>query len=113
MRATTGRGATRADEARPTTPRTAAAEALVVRAERIELRATAQQKDLLAAAATYSHMDLTTFILRTVLPAAREIVEREEKILLSERDTRRVLELLENPPEPTPKLLAAAKLRPR
>ena len=83
----------------------------MTRAERIELRATAQQKELLTAAATYAHMDVTTFILRTVLPAAREIVEREEKIMLSERDTLRVLELLENPPPPTPKLLAAARRR--
>ena len=46
-----------------------------------------------------------------MLPTAREVVERAERIVLSERDTERVLELLENPPEPTPALLAAARRR--
>ncbi len=55
------------------------------RDDRIELRATKEEKRLLAKAAAY------------------------ERIVLSERDTARVLELLENPPEPTPALMAAAR----
>jgi len=43
--------------------------------------------------------------------AAREVVDRAEPIALSERDTARVLHLLENPPEPTPALMAAARRR--
>ena len=81
------------------------------RTERIELRATAEEKQLLTAAATYERTDVTTFVLRNVLPAAREIVEREEATKLSRRDTRRVLELLENPPKPTPRLLKAARAK--
>ncbi len=34
-----------------------------------------------------------------------------ERIVLSKRDTERVLDLLENPPKPTPALLAAARGR--
>ena len=45
------------------------------------------------------------------LPAAREVVNRAERIVLTERDTTRVLHLLENPPSPTPALLAAASRR--
>jgi uncharacterized protein (DUF1778 family) len=78
---------------------------------RIELRATKEEKRLLAAAAAYERLDVTTFIMRNVLPAAREVVERAERIVLGERDTLRVLELLENPPEPTPALMAAARRR--
>ena len=81
------------------------------RTERIELRATAQEKQLLTAAATYERTDVTTFVMRKVLPAAREIVARKERIELSERDTQRVLELLENPPKPTPRLLQAARAK--
>lgn len=81
------------------------------RAERIELRATAEEKQLLTAAATYERTDVTTFVLRKVLPAAREIVEREEAMKLSRRDTQRVLELLDNPPKPTPRLLKAARAK--
>ena len=85
--------------------------AATTRTDRIELRATAAEKRLLATAAAYERLDLTGFILRNSLPAARKIVDRAEKITLSERDAIRVLELLENPPEPTPALLAATKRR--
>jgi uncharacterized protein (DUF1778 family) len=51
---------------------------------------------------------VTSFIMRTVLPAAREVVDKAERIQLGERDTVRILHLLENPPPPTPALLAAA-----
>ena len=88
-------------------PRTTAA----VRTDRIELRATKEEKRLLAAAAAHERLDVTSFVLRSALPAAREVVDRFERIHLSERDTARVLELLENPPKPTAALLAAARRR--
>jgi len=79
--------------------------------DRIELRASREQKRILAAAAAYEHLDLTTFVLRAALPAAEDVVARHERITLSARDTARVLELLENPPPPPHALLAAAKRR--
>jgi uncharacterized protein (DUF1778 family) len=78
---------------------------------RIELRATKDEKRILAAAAAHERLDVTSFIMRNVLPAAREVVDRAERIALSERDTSRILNLLENPPPPTPALLAAARRR--
>lgn len=81
------------------------------REDRIELRATKEEKRLLATAAAYERLDVTSFIMRNVLPAAREVVERAERVVLSERDTLRVLELLENPPQPTAALMAAARRR--
>ena len=85
--------------------------AAAARTDRIELRATKEEKRLLAAAATHERLDVTSFILRNVLPAARDIVDRSERIRLTERDTARVLELLESPPKPTAALLAAARRR--
>lgn len=81
------------------------------RNDRIELRTTKEEKRLLAAAAAHERLDVTSFIMRNVLPAAREVLDRTERIILSERDTERVLALLENPPKPTPALLAAARRR--
>jgi uncharacterized protein (DUF1778 family) len=81
------------------------------RDDRIELRATREEKRLLAAAAAHERLDVTSFIMRNVLPAAREVMDRAERIALSERDTERVLDLLENPPKPTAALLAAARRR--
>jgi uncharacterized protein (DUF1778 family) len=83
------------------------------RAERIELRATSQEKQLLQSAAAHERVDVTTFILQRVVPVAREIVDRAERIKLSERDTQRVLELLENPPNPPARLVQAARARRR
>ena len=41
--------------------------------------------------------------------AARAIMERVERIVLSRRDSERVPALLETPPEPTPALKEAAR----
>lgn len=81
------------------------------RDDRIELRASREQKRILAAAAAYERLDLTSFVMRTALPMAEEIVARHERIELTARDTVRILDLLEHPPKPSPALRAAAKRR--
>ena len=81
------------------------------RDDRIELRTTKEEKRLLSAAAAHERVDVTAFIMRSALPAAREVVDRAERIALSRRDTARTLALLEDPPKPTPALLAAAARR--
>ena len=81
------------------------------RTDRIELRASREQKRILAAAAAYERLDLTAFVMRTALPAAEEIIARNERITLSARDSLRVLDLLEHPPKPSAALRAAAKRR--
>jgi uncharacterized protein (DUF1778 family) len=83
------------------------------RDDRLELRTTKEEKRLLSAAAAYERLDVTSFIMRNVLPTARDVVDRAERIVLSERDTERVLKLLDNPPKPAPALLAAARRRAR
>ena len=47
-----------------------------------------------------SGLDLTSFVMRAALPRAESVVTAAENIQLSERDSLRVLELLENPPPP-------------
>jgi uncharacterized protein (DUF1778 family) len=81
------------------------------RDDRIELRATKEEKRLLAAAAAYERLDVTSFILRKILPEAREVVDRAERVVLSARDSARVSALLENPPKPTKALVVAAGRR--
>lgn len=41
------------------------------RSDQIELRATPEEKRVLAAAAAHERLDVTSFVMRTVLPAAR------------------------------------------
>lgn len=76
---------------------------------RIELRVPPEQKAVIARAAALEHMDVTGFILRRVLPEAQAVVDRAEHVVLSERDSLNVLDLLENPPKPTDRLIRAAK----
>jgi uncharacterized protein (DUF1778 family) len=89
----------------------AMSETNAARDDRIELRATKKEKRLLAAAAAYERLDVTSFIMRNILPTARDVVDRAERIVLSARDSKRVLELLENPPNPSAALMAAARRR--
>lgn len=76
---------------------------------RVELRLQPADKAALARAAAIERLDLTSFILRSALPHAREVIAAAEKLTLSHRDSRALLDLLENPPEPTPRLRKAAK----
>jgi uncharacterized protein (DUF1778 family) len=73
------------------------------------LRATREEKRLLAAAAAYERLDVTSFVMRSALPAARKVVDQNERIALSVRDTERVLALLADPPKPSKALLAAMR----
>jgi uncharacterized protein (DUF1778 family) len=80
-----------------------------LRDERIELRATRAEKRLLSEAAARQRLDLTSFVMAAALPAARAVVARADRIALSSRDTKRVLDLLESPPKPPRRLLEAAR----
>lgn len=81
--------------------------------KRMSIRIQPEEKKLLLRAAALKNTDLTDFIRQHSLDAARAIIRDEERVRLSERDSLRVLELLENPPAPNVKLLAAAKALPK
>lgn len=80
---------------------------------RMSLRVRAEEKAMLLRAAALKHTDLTDFVLQHVLRAAQAVIEEAEHVQLSERDSLMVLDLLENPPAPNARLLAAAKKSPR
>lgn len=80
---------------------------------RMSLRIRAEEKALLLRAVALKHTDLTDFVLRHALRAARDVIEEADHLQLSERDSLRVLELLENPPSPNARLVAAARALPK
>jgi uncharacterized protein (DUF1778 family) len=80
---------------------------------RLALRIRAGDKAMLMRAVALEHTDMTDFVLRHALDAARKIIEQSEHLLLSERDSLRVLEALENPPAPNSRLLGAARRMPK
>ena len=79
---------------------------------RLALRIRPADKARLMRASALEHTDLTDFILKNVLRAADAVIIEAERVVLSERDSLRVLELLENPPAPNARLMAAARALP-
>jgi len=67
---------------------------------RMSLRIRAEEKALLLRAVALNHTDLTDFVIRHALSAAKAVIEQADRVQLSGRDNLRVLALLENPPAP-------------
>ena len=80
---------------------------------RMSLRISAEEKAILLRAVALQRTDLTDFVLRHALRAAKDVIEESEHVRLSERDSLRIMDLLENPPPPNARLLAAAHALPR
>lgn len=76
---------------------------------RVELRLRPEDKATLTRAASLRRLDLTGYILGTVLPKAEAEIAEFERFTLSERDSLRVLELLENPQAAPDRLVRVAK----
>lgn len=85
------------------------ARALSDASSRIEMRIQPEQKAVIARAAALEQLDVTGFILKRILPEAQAVIDRAEHVELSERDSLKILDLLENPPQPSARLLRAAK----
>jgi uncharacterized protein (DUF1778 family) len=80
---------------------------------RMSLRVPAEEKAILLRAAALKHKDLSEFVRQHSVDAAKAVIREAEHISLSQRDSLRVLDLLENPPRPNAKLVSAAKALPR
>jgi len=80
---------------------------------RMSLRIRPEDKALLLRAVALNDTDLTDFVLRHALRAAKAVIEKADHVQLSTRDSLRVLDLLERPPAPNSKLLAAARALPK
>lgn len=67
------------------------------------------EKARLMRAAALERTSLKDFMLRNALIAAEAVIERSERLTLDEEQTRFMMDLLDNPPEPNARLLAAAR----
>lgn len=81
--------------------------------ERMNLRIRPEAKARLMRAAALRHTDLTNFVMQSALREADAVIADAERIVVSEEAFRRILDLLENPPPPNAKLLAAAMALPK
>ncbi|NGZ11717.1 MAG: DUF1778 domain-containing protein [Nitrospira sp. LK70] len=75
--------------------------------KRINLRVRTEQKAMLLRAAALRYTELTDFVLRSALREAESVIEKAERMTLSERDSLTLLKLLEKPPPPNARLRKA------
>ena len=80
---------------------------------RMSVRIRAEEKAMLLRAVALTHTDLTDFVIQHAVSAAKAVIEEADRVQLSERDSLRVLDLLENPPAPNARLLAVAQALPQ
>lgn len=81
--------------------------------DRITARLPHANRVIIERAAAMYGATVNQFIVQTALDRAGEILEREEMLRLSERDARTFLAALENPPEPSQKLIGALEAHSR
>jgi uncharacterized protein (DUF1778 family) len=67
------------------------------RAQRLETRVTAEQKNLIERAAALQGRTITDFVLTSVQDAARRTIEEHQQLELSVRDSKAFVEALLNP----------------
>ncbi len=79
------------------------------RDERIDLRLSTELKALLARAASYSGMSLSSFLVTSASKRAKELVAERETITLTARDWKAFLAALDEPERRRPRLEKAAK----
>jgi uncharacterized protein (DUF1778 family) len=75
----------------------------------MSLRIRGKEKALLMRAVALQDTDLTGFVVGSAVRAAQDVIRDHEQVQLSERDSLKVLDLLENPPQPNAKLVSAAR----
>ena len=78
--------------------------AAIAKTSRIDLRISDEDKSLLEQAADIKNVSLSNYILSIIMKQAELDVRTNENLILSDEGAKFVLDLLDNPPEPTPAL---------
>jgi uncharacterized protein (DUF1778 family) len=73
--------------------------------ERIEVRVSEREQEVLREAAEAEHMTVSAFILSTVVPCAQEVIDRSRDIRMSAEAYEQFLAELDRPAESVPALL--------
>jgi uncharacterized protein (DUF1778 family) len=82
-----------------------------LRQARLELRTSESAKQLIARAASVDGMDLSAFVLNSVMEKARKVLMEHDMINLSEQGQLTLVNLLVNPGEPTQAMRELMALR--
>ncbi|MBU0620938.1 MAG: DUF1778 domain-containing protein [Gammaproteobacteria bacterium] len=84
-------------------------ETVVAKQDRIGARVSHDVYETLCRAAELSGATINQFLVQSALKEAHSVIEREQTVRLSKRDSERLLDLLENPPKPNARLKSATK----
>lgn len=76
---------------------------------RITARVSDNVRDTLEQAAELLGATVNQFVVQSAYMEAQRVIERESVIRLSQKDARKVLDLLDHPPKPNKRLRAAVK----
>ncbi len=74
------------------------------RASRLDIRTTKQTKDAIENAANFLGITTSAFVVECAMERAAKILEQAQQIHLNEVESKRFVELLENPPDPNQNL---------
>lgn len=79
------------------------------REDRLSIRTSPQQKDLLVQAAHARHMNMSQFVLQTALDAAQRVLDEERRLTLSTAECAWLVEIMDGTAAMAPRLQAAAE----
>jgi len=77
--------------------------------QRIDLRLSDDDKSLIEEAAAMSNLTITQFMVATASERAAQVIEQHRRLVLSEDSWNRVMDAIDNPPEPNERLKRAAR----
>lgn len=81
----------------------------VAKTNRIDLRVSKEQKDLLETAASIRGVSLSSYLLSNCLEIAQADIAKHQKLVLSDRDRDLFLSLIASPPKPKQDLVEAMR----
>ena len=90
-------------------PRTASTP---LKENRLSIRADSGQKTVLARAAKAQHMNISQFVLQASLREAQQVIEEENRLLVSAEEYEWLCGIMDAPATPTPRLRAALAQKP-
>ncbi|MCU6669475.1 DUF1778 domain-containing protein [Enterobacteriaceae bacterium H4N4] len=80
-----------------------------VKKQRIDLRLTDEDKNLIEEAAAMSNQTITQFMVNSASERAAEIIEQHRRLVLNEGSWNKVMDALDTPPEPNDRMKSATK----
>lgn len=77
--------------------------------QRIDLRLSDEDKNLIEEAAAMTNQTITQFMVNSASERAAEVIEQHRRLILNENSWNSVMDALNNPPEPNDRLKCAAR----